>query len=157
MKDGVEIDLTNATDFSKTDYSHEKNTIFVIHGWIDSHTTLMAQIVKNAYLVATDVNVFIVDWSKVASEEYVHARNQVVTIGTTLGIMINIMFHNQLLTLDKVSLVGHSLGAHVAGIAGKALDGQFAHIIGKNRESRMSIILNLKGLSEIDYFQLHRQ
>ncbi|VEN45226.1 unnamed protein product [Callosobruchus maculatus] len=34
------------------------------------------------------------------------------------------------LTLDRTSIIGHSLGAHVAGLVGAALDGQLDHIIG---------------------------
>lgn len=136
MTDGIEINITDIRDLKKTDFSYSKKTIFVIHGWHDDYNASMCQTVKNAYLTATDVNIFLVDWSSIAQKAYIIARSQVFQVGRALGLMISSMVYNQLLNLDNTSVVGHSLGAHVAGNAGHTLGGKVDHIIGKFRNGQ---------------------
>lgn len=127
---GVELDITDTDNFHSTDYSSSKKSVFVIHGWQNNYTTYMSQTVKNAYLSATDVNVFVVDWSSVAKLDYFSARFSVATLGKVLGEMIYTMVHKDLLNLGLTNIVGHSLGAHIAGNTGKELGGNVSYIAG---------------------------
>lgn len=129
--DYVEVNISNVDAIKKCGYSSAKNTVFIIHGWHNYYHSSMCQHVKDAYLAATDMNVFVVDWSSVAQQEYIQARNQVVQTGKVIGEMILDMLNNGLLSFSKISIIGHSLGAHVAGTTGKALKGQVDHIVGK--------------------------
>lgn len=133
--EGVEIDITNAKEFSKTDYSHSKKSIFLIHGWLNDYNYPMSQTVKNAYLHSHEVNVFIVDWSKIAHGEYSIVRNQVVQVGQIVADLISGMVNINVLSLSRTVLVGHSLGAHVAGNTGMALNREVDTIIGKFNEN----------------------
>lgn len=129
-KSGKEVSIKNAQQVKQTDYSPSKNTIFITHGWVNNHQAPMCVKVREAYLAAGDVNVFVVDWSRIAFAEYVLARNQVKQIGKIIAGFISSMVSDKLLSLDKTTFVGHSLGAHIAGTTGKALNKELGTIIG---------------------------
>lgn len=129
---GKEVNLANPAEINQTDYSPSKETIFLIHGWINDHRAPMIESIKNAYLDVADVNVFVVDWGRFAFEEYVHARYLVVAIGKTLAELVSSMVVNNFLSLSKTTIVGHSLGAHIAGTTGKALNKELDTIVGKH-------------------------
>lgn len=139
--DGYKINISNIDEFKRIDYSPSKYTVFVIHGWTNDYTYIMPQTVKNAYLAAADVNVFLVDWSKIAKLDYVLSRNQVIQVGQVIGTMIRSMVENKLLDLNKTSVIGHSLGAHVAGTTGKALKGELSYIVGKSSKDCPNLCL----------------
>lgn len=129
---GIELDITDPDEFASTDYSSTKTSVFVIHGWKNNYTTYMSQTIKNAYLTAADVNIFVVDWSSVAILDYISARSSVSALGEVLGEMISTMVDNQLLSLALTKIVGHSLGAHIAGNTGSELGGNVLYIAGAN-------------------------
>lgn len=82
-----------------------------------------------AFLEDNDVNVIVVDWSKLANKNYITAKLGVPDVGTALG-----QFINWLVTLgvsyDTVHLVGFSLGAHVVGNAGRETNSRVRRITG---------------------------
>lgn len=129
---GKEVHLQNPEEIKQTDFSPAKETIFVIHGWTNDHRAPMCESVKNAYLTAGDFNVFVIDWSRLAFEEYVHARYLVVPIGTTVAELILSTVTNNSLSLSRTTIVGHSLGAHIGGVIGKVLTKKVGTIVGKN-------------------------
>lgn len=128
---GTEVDLSNATSIEQSGYTKSKTTVFIIHGWMDSYQSPMAQTVKDAYLASSDLNIFVVDWSKLSKKEYLAARISVIYVGRVLSSLISGMVRNNLLNLENVVMVGHSLGAHIAGCAGKNLNGKTNIIVGK--------------------------
>lgn len=147
-----EVHIENPAEVKQTDFSPEKETIFVIHGWINEHRAPMCELVKNAYLSAGDFNVFVVDWGRLAFEEYVHARYQVQPIGKVLAEFILGMVTNNLLSLNMITIVGHSLGAHIAGVTGKGFKGEVKTIVGKNRNSSVIFLCKTSYESwEINY------
>lgn len=69
-----------------------------------------------------------IDWSRLAHYEYQIAAK----INTyDVGDYIAKVFKGWNLTLDSVTLVGHSLGAQVAGQVGKQCNGKLGKIFGK--------------------------
>lgn len=115
-----------------TDFSNGKKTIFAIHGWQDGHESKFCEVVREAYLRIADVNVFIIDWNSISRMGYIYARSSVPVVAGLLGKLVNSMITNQRLNLDNTIFVGHSLGAHVAGLTGAALHGRVNTIVGKH-------------------------
>lgn len=81
-----------------------------------------------AYLFSRDFNVIVVDWSKLSNGSYITARLLVPAIGKYIGKMINF------LQSDRTALIGHSLGAHVMGLAGQFTLRKVNHTIGMFNE-----------------------
>jgi predicted alpha/beta hydrolase len=83
-----------------------------------------------AYLVHGDYNVIVVDWGKIAKSTYVWASMHVVNVGKHVAKMIDFL-EEQGIDLGTTSLSGHSLGAHVMGLAGYYAKNKVNYIVGK--------------------------
>ena len=71
------------------------------------------------------------DWS-VGSSTYLYslARERVKEVGKVVADFVKYLVENNALNAKKLRMVGFSLGAHVAGIAGSNLNGEVNKIVG---------------------------
>ena len=69
------------------------------------------------------MNVIIVDWGKAAGLPYGQATANTRLIGAQIGQLINYVLNNTDARADNFHIIGHSLGAHVAGYAGERVNG----------------------------------
>ncbi|XP_055610292.1 lipase member H-A-like [Uranotaenia lowii] len=91
-------------------------TRIIIHGWQNNWSSPVNEVIRKGYLEQKDYNVIVVDWSYWAeSWSYFEAYNSLPGVGGIVAQLIDKL----MMQLDQVYLIGHSLGAHVAGIAGK--------------------------------------
>lgn len=76
-----------------------------------------------AFLPRFDFNVIVVDWSKVGSRNinYMTSRNEVVRVGNIVGTFIDDLCRLHGITPSSLHILGHSLGAHIAGIAARKI------------------------------------
>lgn len=88
-------------------------------GWNGGGATTGAPI-RTAWLNAINCNVFTVDWGAGAqTPNYILARNRVNLAGQTVAQYVDWLNLARGQAFSAVSIAGHSLGAHVAGAAGK--------------------------------------
>ncbi|XP_063220792.1 pancreatic triacylglycerol lipase-like [Bacillus rossius redtenbacheri] len=106
-----------------------RETKIVVHGWQNSAEHLDS--IREAYVRSGgDYNIVMVDWSVGAASNYVSARRLVLVVGETLAELVDAMVHEGA-SLGRVQIAGHSLGAHIAGIASsKVKAGKVARVIG---------------------------
>lgn len=103
----------NSTDSSKC-IRKEWKTIIYIHGWRSSDNFIDE--LKTAYLALDDqnINLIKVDWKKGSwNPTYFPSAKRVSSVGKTVAKFIE--FNREHIDLDKLIIIGHSLGAHVAG------------------------------------------
>jgi len=85
------------------------------------------------YFALYDYNVVCVDWSMLAMDlPYFTARMRCKEIGNYVGEMIETMTENTPQSNDDVHVLGFSMGAHIAGYAGKRLEGKVQRITGNH-------------------------
>jgi len=83
------------------------------------------------YFALYDYNVVCVDWSMIAVDfPYFTARMRCKDIGNYVGEMIMTMTENTPQSNDDIHIIGFSMGAHIAGYAGKRLEGKVHRITG---------------------------
>ncbi|KAI2557389.1 pancreatic lipase related protein 1, partial [Homo sapiens] len=70
-----------------------------------------------------EVNCICVDWKKGSQATYTQAANNVRVVGAQVAQMLDILLTEYSYPPSKVHLIGHSLGAHVAGEAGSKTPG----------------------------------
>ena len=89
-------------------------------------------------MVSDNVNVIALDWGPKALGAsnliYKRAAANVKPVGEHLANFIAFVVDNTTSTLEDFHLIGHSLGAHVAGCAGSKLNGSIARISGLGKE-----------------------
>ncbi|XP_020811676.1 phospholipase A1 [Drosophila serrata] len=121
-----------ATDRAFIEDSHfNKNhgTRFVIHGWGGRYTDRMNTRITSAWLSKGDYNVIVVNWARAISVDYASSVLAVPGAGAKVGEMIKYLHEHHGMSLESLDVIGHSLGAHVAGYAGKTVGDQRVHTI----------------------------
>lgn len=98
----------------------------LVHGWQSNAGAAINTLVRDAYLsLNRGFNVIVVDWSAGAETiNYIAARNRVGGVGAVVAQLIRQInqVYPSVMPRDIV-VVGHSLGAHIAGFTGKSLLG----------------------------------
>ncbi|XP_056641054.1 phospholipase A1 member A-like [Diorhabda sublineata] len=105
-------------------------TKIIIHGFTSSVKDVVFTLLKTAYLDSGDYNVIGMDWSQLCNFEYITAMSGVREAGQFLANFIK-WLRSKGVSLEDIHLVGHSMGAHVAGVGGARLkNGKVGRITG---------------------------
>jgi hypothetical protein len=117
--------VATSSNINSSPFIRSAKTYFVVHGFnSEGKTNWALQIVKNL-LQIENANVISVDWKSDASGlDYNNVAGRARNIGAELSDFINGASINRL----TIHCIGHSLGAHVCGFAGK--QGKLARISG---------------------------
>lgn len=123
--------IDNNETLSNSNFDSNRPTKFFTHGWTSSQNSDTSQALKNNYLEMEDANVILVDWSKIASDIiYPIPAIKTKQVGEHVARMVDFLADNGL-DVNKVHMIGHSLGAHVTGSAGSSIKkGKIARITG---------------------------
>ncbi|KAL1517858.1 hypothetical protein ABEB36_001566 [Hypothenemus hampei] len=109
-------------DLNLSNFNNGHPTKIIIHGFMSSIKNNVFQLMKNAYLDTGNYNVIGMDWSFLCQIEYTSAMRGVKIAGQHLTDFINWLTLNGVKTED-VHIIGHSLGAHVAGVGADGIEG----------------------------------
>jgi len=91
------------------------------------------------YLHVGDYNVICVYWTSVLpGDTYEKAVLRVRPIGYGLAGFIEKLTNDTQNGFENIHLIGHSLGAHIVGFAGKKLNGRVPRITGKSYANRVT-------------------
>ncbi|XP_071050537.1 phospholipase A1 member A-like isoform X2 [Onthophagus taurus] len=93
----------------------------LIHGWMDNKDSFWFEPTVNEYLKKGNVNVITVDWGKHARGFFTLAVKSVKNVGNHVGDFITELAEKYSLPFEQFHLIGHSLGAHISGFAGKRI------------------------------------
>lgn len=93
----------------------------LIHGYIASRYHSSIEPIKRAYLTAGNVNLMIVDWSQASYQMYEVSRRLTSQVALRIARTLDGFLQTNNIDSDLVHLIGHSLGAHVAGIVGRSM------------------------------------
>ncbi|XP_028129789.1 pancreatic lipase-related protein 3-like [Diabrotica virgifera virgifera] len=138
----IPVSTSETSQLGSSGFSAERNTVVVIHGWKSSVKSEFNVVLSEAYLSKYNINLLVVDWSRVANDLYLIASASVEKIGQIVGNYIKTLQHKFQLDLNKTAIVGHSLGAHVAGIAGRTVGGEANYLIGLDPAWPLFVVLH---------------
>ncbi|EAT46681.1 AAEL002149-PA [Aedes aegypti] len=102
----------------------------VVHGWLDNSDEVWVRKIAHELLKIDDSTICLVDWNYRARFNY---RQAVLDHTPFVADLITrfVLFSNEKgVPLEKVTFIGHNLGAHVAGQAGRNLGGRVGEIYG---------------------------
>lgn len=107
-----------------TTFKARRPTKILVHGWIDT-VFFAAWLMKmmHAFLMVGDYNVIIVDWQGGNSLPYAQATANTRVVGAEIALLVKKLEKAFGAKRDTFHILGHSLGAHVAGYAGERLPG----------------------------------
>uniref|UniRef100_A0A2D0PCL7 U49-Eretoxin-Ek1d_1 n=1 Tax=Eresus cinnaberinus TaxID=175337 RepID=A0A2D0PCL7_ERECI len=112
-------------------FNDAANTFFIIHDFLDGNA-VWSEVLRTAILDKQKSNVFIVDWSNGAGPPYEQAVANIRVVGAEVGRFIqNLKNSTKLNPLNTVHIIGHGLGAHAAGYAGKWIQTQAKSLVSR--------------------------
>ncbi|XP_058130740.1 lipase member H-like [Anopheles ziemanni] len=124
------LQLNNPGSISGSNFNAAHPTRFTIHGWSNDGSHFMNADIRDAFLQQGDFNIITVDWGVGAIDpNYIAARNLVGPVGQTVSLFIDQLISATGANPDNIYIIGFSLGAHVAGNAGKGQQGRINTII----------------------------
>ncbi|XP_052865814.1 phospholipase A1 VesT1.02 isoform X1 [Anopheles cruzii] len=98
-----------------------KKTVMYFHGYIESPEVESVHVIADAYLKRGDQNIIILDWASLADGNYLlEAVPNCKKLGSYLGAVVLRMAAAGL-DVNKLHLVGHSLGGQLAGYIGRTV------------------------------------
>lgn len=125
--------INNMASVTNSHFSAARPTRILIHGWQSDHTSDINVLTTAGYLRSYDVNVIVVDWAIGANTiNYISSRLHVPNVGAHVASFLDTMLDaGFFIDYSRISIVGHSLGAHIAGFVGKRVTrGRINTIIG---------------------------
>ncbi|CRK93129.1 CLUMA_CG006483, isoform A [Clunio marinus] len=127
-----QLHFRNLLSVQQSQFRSNRPTRVLVHGWFEDDTSDIKVETAAELLAAYDLNVLFIDWSEGSRTiNYIGARNRVPTVGTYIASYLDFLHENNLIQWNRVNLVGFSLGAHIAGMAGKGVRrGRINAIIG---------------------------
>ncbi|KAG8435842.1 hypothetical protein GDO86_013696 [Hymenochirus boettgeri] len=118
-----EIPALKPTDVSTTNFKTSRKTRFVIHGFISNGDDNWLMDMCKTMLKVEDVNCICVDWRGGSHTLYSQAANNIRVVGAQIANFLMFLNTKYGYSMSNVHLIGHSLGAHTAGEAGKRMPG----------------------------------
>lgn len=128
---GQVIALKNYRSLGGSNFDASKKTKVVIHGWLGESDSPINKVITSAYLRYHDVNVIVVNWGKDSRTlNYYSAAGCIKKVGEVIAEFLDFLLGSDVKSWENLSLVGYSLGAHVAGFAGqKTKNGRVGTIV----------------------------
>ncbi|XP_047513295.1 lipoprotein lipase-like [Pieris napi] len=123
-----ELISSDVYSVQNSNYNASLPIVVIVHGWNNDGESNVNHLLRDAFLHVGDYNVIVVDWSKRQSLLYPVSAGVVDEVGENLGLFLEWLLSNFGGDWDKMHIMGHSLGAHVSGNAGRTLGGKVARI-----------------------------
>lgn len=125
---GYEITATKKS-IDASPFNAKNPTRITIHGWTSSKDDFVNTGIRSAWLKHGDYNMITVDWGRARSIDYATSVLAVPGVGKKVAALVDFLVKNYGMKLSDLEIIGHSLGAHVAGFTGKNIASGKAHTI----------------------------
>ncbi|CAG2232270.1 Pancreatic triacylglycerol lipase [Mytilus edulis] len=109
-----------AGSLRSTHFGLAHKTVFIIHGYHGTENNPWIPLMKDP-LLKFDVNVIVVIWTRGAFDSYNQAVANTRVVGAVTANMVKLLHSAGGVSYNDVHIVGHSLGAHVAGYVGETV------------------------------------
>ncbi|PZC82127.1 hypothetical protein B5X24_HaOG200586 [Helicoverpa armigera] len=95
-----------------------ETVIILVHGFMESSDGWMVNAIAPELLKKPNLKIFALDGRKIINLEYFRSSTNVRFMGEVLGTFLGEVIRNGQ-DPSKIYIIGHSLGSHIAGVAGK--------------------------------------
>ncbi|KAM9357812.1 lipoprotein lipase [Symphorus nematophorus] len=117
---------------TECEFNSKTQTFIVIHGWTVTgmFESWVPKLVSALYEREPSANVIVVDWLTRANQHYPTSAAYTKLVGRDVAKFVTWLQSELQLPWERIHLLGYSLGAHVAGIAGDLTNHKISRITG---------------------------
>jgi len=115
-----EWSIITRTDKLPEQFNSSNPTVFIVHGYQSSGGEDWLNEIRTNILQQEDSNVIQVDWSAGAKGRYSHPASNTRTVGAEIALVAERLLQEPS-SVQDVWCIGHSLGAHTCGFAGRRM------------------------------------
>ncbi|XP_076021606.1 inactive pancreatic lipase-related protein 1-like [Genypterus blacodes] len=108
---------------TSSNYNGQRATRFIIPGYLEKGDEDWPQDMCKVMIMWQNVNCIAVEWKKGVSTKFAQAANNGRVVDAQVVFMTKFLMSKYRQKADKFHLIGHSLGAHVAGGVGQKISG----------------------------------
>ncbi|XP_017879823.1 phospholipase A1-like [Ceratina calcarata] len=120
--------LDDVGTLEKSQFDPNKETKFITHGWFSSCNVDACLLIRDAFLQHGDYNVILIDWSAISNKSYQWSASRVLMVAQYVSKMIDFLVTRGMKP-SNVTIVGHSLGGHVAGLSARYAKSNVNYVI----------------------------
>ncbi|XP_065359749.1 lipase member H-B [Calliphora vicina] len=102
----------------------------IVHGFLGNRFHYSIRPLRNVYMAQGKENVFLADWEDAATLDYASSRIAVAKVAVFLAKLLEKFLNKHEIPLSEVHIIGHSLGAHIAGNMGRYFNGSVGRVTG---------------------------
>ncbi|KAK1132551.1 hypothetical protein K0M31_013934 [Melipona bicolor] len=113
---GQKLNIGDEDTLQNSNFNVSKNTAIYVHGWQTNYLSQNVIGIRNAVLKSCDCNVILLDWAAIAEKPYIWSSDRVGIISQYVAQMIDFL-HAEGMDISRLTIIGHSLGAHIAGLS----------------------------------------
>jgi len=92
-----------------------------------------------AYLNVSDYNVILIDWREAAKQSHLKAVKSVLFVAQRVAHLIDFLENNVDLDPVRTTVIGFSLGAHVASLSARFATSKIGEVVGKSND-KLSLV-----------------
>ncbi|XP_062069973.1 pancreatic triacylglycerol lipase isoform X3 [Lepus europaeus] len=120
----------DASTIRSSNFRTDRKTRFIIHGFTDKgEENWLSNLCQNLFQVES-VNCICVDWKGGSRTTYPQATQNIRIVGAEVAYLVGTLQSSLEYSPSNVHVIGHSLGAHAAGEAGRRTNGAIGRITG---------------------------
>ena len=122
MASGYQLHFNDAESLRNSHFNKSRPTRFLIHAFLEDGGNNINLGTSRELLINYDSNVVFVDWSAGSlTINYPAARNRVGAVASLVAQYMDFLDEQNALDWSRLTVIGFSLGAHIAGLAGKGI------------------------------------
>jgi len=117
------LNLEDSQMVQEAGFKGDRPTKIIVHGFLDTGQEVWVKDMTNALLNAEDCNVIAIDWGGGSLPLYSQAAANTRLVGLEVANLIVVLVEEHQAEAGDFHIIGHSLGAHIAGYAGERIPG----------------------------------
>lgn len=127
-----QLQFRNLQSVQNSFFNRVRQTRVLIHGFWEDDTSDISTETSAELLRYNDFNVLFIDWSEGSRTiNYFAAAGRVPTVGTFVASYLDFLSEHALLDWSRLTVIGFSLGAHIAGMTAKRVrNGRVENLVG---------------------------
>ncbi|KAG5324356.1 LIPR2 protein, partial [Acromyrmex heyeri] len=131
---GQQLFIDDLDSIKKSFWNPDHPTRLITHGWKGNCETTICTDIRDAYLNVGDYNIILIDWRAAANHLYSKSARSTPIVSQYVALLIDFLENNASLDPDRTTIIGYSLGGHIASLSARFATGKIREVVGKSND-----------------------